>query len=400
MTSSERPGVLEAAARLLCAMFISPPQPSLDSNEHSQNSAPIAIDRAKILTSLKYVIPAKGTADSVISQHHRREEKMKLLKSIALAFSVAFAAAPATAQEFRLLSSWDQNYPYNPHILYPFMEGVEEATDGRIKISFNGPEAVPPFEQLEPVGAGVFHFLFTHGAYHLGTTPIMTVADALIGDLEQIRASGVFDELDQHYQQFGLKLVMLPITPEGAYHIILREPVNEEGNIEGRKIRGSLTYKAIVEMLGGVLVVLPASEIYTALDSGLVDGAAWPIIGVLDYAWNEVAGFLLRPGFGINYEPLFMNLDAWNNLNEQDQEAMMKVAQRIEDSWYEVAPSLWQEEEQELINRGMQITEMGEDENAKLRQAWAEGLWALAAEQNPEATQELRTFAESNGLAE
>lgn len=298
-----------------------------------------------------------------------------------------------------MLSSWDQNYAYNPHILDPFVAGVKEATGGRINISVSGPETVAPFEQLEPVGAGVFDFLFTHGAYHFGTSPMMTAADALEGDLAKVRESGVFDVLDKHYQQFGLKLVMLPITPEGAYHIFLRDPVGDSGDLAGRKIRGSLTYKGIIEMLGGVLTVLPPSEIYTGLEKGLIDGAAWPIIGVKDYKWNEVAGYLLRPGFGVNYEPIFMNLNAWNKLSAEDQKAILDVSHKIEDSWYAVAPSVWAEEEKELLASGMKITEMGAEQKAKLRASWAEGLWALSAEKNAEATKELRDFAVSKGLA-
>ena len=133
----------------------------------------------------------------------------------------------AKAADYRLLSSFDANFAYNPHILYPFVQGLKDRTKGRINITINGPETVPIFEQLEPVGSGVFKFLFTHGAYHVGTTPLFMAADALEGDLAKVRASGVIDFLDKHYQKFGLKLVMLPITPDGAYQLILRDPVSK-----------------------------------------------------------------------------------------------------------------------------------------------------------------------------
>lgn len=324
---------------------------------------------------------------------------MRLFKSVAIAAALAFSSVAAVAQDFRLLSSWDQNYAYNPHLLTPFIEGVKKASNGRIKISVSGPETVAPFEQLEPVGSGVFDLLFTHGAYHFGTSPLMTVADALEGDLTKVRQSGVFDVLDKHYQQFGLKLVVLPITPEGAYHIFLRDPVSADGDLKGRKIRGSLSYKGVVEMLGGVLTVLPASEIYTGLEKGLIDGASWPIIGVLDYKWNEVAKYLLRPGFGVNYEPIFMNLDKWNKLSAEDKKLFLDVGKQVEDHWFKVATSVWQEEEKKLIGLGMKVSEMGAAQKAKLRQAWSDGLWALSAGKNAAATKELREFAVSKGLA-
>lgn len=325
---------------------------------------------------------------------------MTLVKSLVLVAALALPALPADAQDLRMLSSWDENYAYNPYILDPFINGLKEATDGRINITVSGPETVPPFEQLEPVGAGVFDLLFTHGAYHFGTTPIMTAADALQGDIDTVRGSGVFDVLDKHYQQFNLKLIMLPITPDGAYNIILREPVTEAGNLEGRKIRGSLTYKGIIEMLGGVLTVLPPAEIYTGLEKGVIDGAAWPIIGALDYNWYEVAPYMMRPGFGVNYEPIFMNLDRWNSFSAEDQAIILDEARKVEDSWYVDAPTVWKAEEEELIKRGMKVSEIGEKQQAQLLEAWTSGLWAMSAEQNAAATEELRAFARSKGLAE
>lgn len=325
---------------------------------------------------------------------------MKLMKSAAMVTALAVSASGGFAQELRMLSSWDENYAYNPYILEPFYDGVREATDGRITFAQFGPETVPPFEQMEPVGAGVFDLLFTHGAYHFGTSPLMTAADALEGDMQTIRDSGIIEVFDRHYQQFNLKLIMLPITPEGAYHIFLRDPVSETGGLEGRRIRGTLTYTGVIEMLGGVVTVLSPAEIYTALERGVVDGASWPIIGMLDYSWYEVAPHILRPAFGVNYEPIFMNLDRWNTLSEEDQQIILEVAAQVEDSWYEDAVGIWEAEEAELIARGVQITEMGEEQQAQVRQAWSDALWSMSEDRNPEATRELREFARDAGLTD
>ena len=317
-------------------------------------------------------------------------------------FAAVLLALPAKysqAQEFRLLTSWNENFDYHPYILYPFVEGIKKASEGRMTITpIHGPETVPPFEQLQPVGAGVFDFLFTHGAYHFGTTPVMLAVEAIEGHPRELRETGMFDVLDGYYKKFGLKLVVLPVSPRGSYHIMLREAVYADGVIRGRKIRGTLTQKGIIEMLGGVLVVLPPTEIYSALEKGVVDGASWPVVGALGYHWYEVADYLLRPAFGVNYEPIFMNLDRWNSLSSEDQEIIINVAKHVENSWYEKAPEVWKTEENALIEKGMKITEMGAEQKEKLHQAFVDGVWSLAAEKDAKLVRELRNTAKSKGL--
>jgi len=323
---------------------------------------------------------------------------MKLLKVAALTVSLLATSLSASAQQFRMLSSWDKNYPYNPIILEPFMKGIEEASNGRMKFTVSGPETVPPFEQLEPVSSGVFQFLFTSGAYHFGTTPLMLAVEGLDADLETVRKIGLADYLDKHYQKMGLKLVAMPITAKGAYHLILKEPVSKNGDLAGRKIRGTPSHAPIIKLMGASMVTLPPAEIYTALDKGVVDGAAWPRIGVLDYRWNEVSKYLLRPGYGVNYEPIFMNLAAWNKLSPADQKIIKDVAHKIEDTWYVESVKLWDREEKALIAKGMQVTEMGKEQQAKMSAALAEGLWELSAQKSPKDVAALRAFLRSKGL--
>ena len=324
---------------------------------------------------------------------------MKIFVSVAVAILLAIMSSYASAQEFRMLSSWDQNHPLNPIVLNPFMKGVETASKGRITFKVNGPETVSSFEQLQPVSSGVFQFLFTSGAYHFGTTPILMVADALHGDPAAVHSSGVFDFIDKHYQKFGLKLVALPMSPEGGYTIILRLPVGPSGDLSGRKIRSTPTYLPIIKMLGGIGVVLAQSDTYTALEKGTVDGSTTPILSILDYRWNEVAKYLLRPAFGTSCYPLLMNRDTWNKLSEADRQIIMQEGRKVEEAWYKEAPGMWQEAEKKMIAKGMSVTQMGEAQKAKLQVSWENGLFELGATKDAKGIAELRQLARSKGLA-
>lgn len=324
---------------------------------------------------------------------------MKFRPLAMLAIGLLLSPTAASALELRVLSSWDQSYPPRPKLLEVFLKNVETASKGDITFKISGPETVPAFEQLQPVSTGVFQMLFTHGAYHAGQVPILLAAEAFSGDLKKWREVGVREEVDKYYQRVGLKLIALPQTPEGAaYQIILRQPVGPSGDLQGRKIRGTQTYSGVFSMLGASPVVLPPSEIYTSLEKGVVDGAAWPVLGVLNYRWYEVAKHLLRPTFGNLVHPIFMNLNAWNRLTDQQKQLMLGEGRKIEDMWLAEWTKLSDEEHGKLLERGAQVTNMGEAQRAKVNKAMADTLFQLGLQYNAKDVGELREFGKAKGL--
>lgn len=309
------------------------------------------------------------------------------------------SVAAAQAADIRLLTSWDKTNPAIPLLVESFARNVDAATKGGVKFVINGPETVPPFEQLQPVISGAFQMLFTHAIYHYGTTGIAAGLDALGGTLDARRASGVIEAVDKHYQKLGLKVVALPISATRGYHVVLRAPVNPGGDLQGRKLRGTPSYHGVFAMLGAAAVVLPGGEVYSSLEKGVIDGAAWPANAVLGTRWYEVAKFLLRPAFGVAHQLLLMNVGAWNRLSEGERQAFLREGRRIEELWYREYDRMVDEEERALINdKGMRVTEMGDAQKAKVQQTWAASLWKLAEDKSPQEAKEIRDIARSKGL--
>jgi TRAP-type C4-dicarboxylate transport system substrate-binding protein len=322
-------------------------------------------------------------------------------KSLGFAIAVSVTAASgAQAADLRLLSSWDKTNPAVAALAEPFAKGVETATKGSIKFIISGPETVPPFEQLQPVSTGVFQMLFTHAVYHYGTTGIAMGLDALRGDLEARRKSGMLEAIDKSYQKLGLKLVAAAISATRGYHIVLRAPVSPAGDLQGRKVRGTPSYHTVINMLGASPVVLPGGEVYSALEKGVVDGAAWPASGVLGMRWYEVAKYMLRPSFGLSHYLFLMNLNSWNRLTEAERNALLAEGRKVEEIWFKEYDRMVQEEEAELIKRGMQITEMGADQKAKLQATWAAAQWDMAEKKSGQEAKDLRELLRRQGLTD
>ncbi len=326
-----------------------------------------------------------------------------MTKMTVLAGALVLGLMPAAvhAQEVRAVGAFPESFVFTREIAMPFVELVAEESDGALNVNFTGPDAVPPLEQFEPTQAGVFDMLFTHPAYHAGTTPLGLAIDAIAADPEARREGGIIDFIDAYYQnQQGMKLIAAPPTGSIGFRYYLRDPIDGTPAFEGRNIRGTVSYHPMIEALGGAGVVMGGGDVYSSLQTGAIDGAAWGLTGALDFNWHEVAGYMAEPSFGQVGLMVFMNLDAWNALSEDEQAAIERAAIRLEADSVARFDALATEERAALIELGMEVTEFSPDEAAQLNALWSNGVWQVAEGGAPEAVAELRALAQAAGLAE
>ena len=306
-------------------------------------------------------------------------------------------ASFVSAETMGLLSSWNMNYKGAKETVPVFIDMVNDRVP-ELTLNMKGPEAVSPFEQLEPVQTGFYQFLFTHGGYHYGTTGIGMGMDAVNGDPDKRRDSGVWNFVDESYQAIGLKLIAMPTFGDG-YHMVLREPIGPEGDLRGMKIRGTPVYKALIEHLGGSLVVLPPAEIYSALDKGTVDGAAWPVLGALGFKWYETAGYMMRPRFGDTTHLILMNLKSWNSLSKTQQGSLEQVGFDLERELYSRFEKLANEETAELIGLGMKKTQLDPKIAKELPKVFSDGLFGLVVKKDGARGSQFADLARANKLS-
>jgi TRAP-type C4-dicarboxylate transport system substrate-binding protein len=319
------------------------------------------------------------------------------MKRILLAAGVlAIVAGPALAQTktIKLLSSWDRSNFATYESVLAFQDEVKKASGGKLEIDIKGPETVPPFQQIQPVSAGVFDMLYTHGVYHAGAKGLALVADAIEPDLEKRRTAGVIDYLDKYYQKHNkLTMIAMPIQGTQGYAIVSREPLTPEGDLRGRKIRATQSYFGIAKLLNATPVVVPGPETYSALEKGVVDGAFWPAAGILTMKWYEVVKYRLRPSFGNSNEPLFYNLAAWGKLTAQEQGWIKAAGKATEEYMIKQGNVTLAKEDAELDKLGMRVIQFPPDKAAAIKKTWGTSLWELADQCCGDGSKELRELA-------
>ena len=325
-----------------------------------------------------------------------------MIRPIALAGAAALClnTLAASATELRMLGAFPEGFVFTEEIAKPFMALVEEETGGAVNLSMTGPDAVPPLEQFEPTQSGVFDTLFTHPAYHAGTTPVGLAIDAIGVDPKARRDAGIIDFIDRHYQGLGMKLVAAPATGSKGFRYFLKEPISGEPGFEGRKIRGTVSYHPMIEALGGSGVVMGGGDVYSALQTGVVDGAAWGLTGAKDFKWYEVADYMADPVFGQVGVMIFMNLDAWNALTAEQQAGIERAAVRLETESIARFDRLAAQEKEDLLDLGMKMTSFSDSEATQFENLWSNGVWSIAERGDPEKAAGLRDLARKAGLSD
>ncbi len=289
------------------------------------------------------------------------------------------AASEAVAESsLKILRSWPPVIEAVRNI-ERYHEQVEKAAAGELKLSQVGPEVVPPFEQLNPVSAGVFDFLFSHGAYHSGSNGLLIGVDALKLDPKKLRDSGLFEYISNNYEKrHGLKLLALTPTGQDGYHMVLKSLPDPETGIKGRKIRGTSTYHPLIKKLGGSPVVLSFGQIFTALEKGVVDGYCWPVYGLLATKFYEAgAKYVMRPTLGVSRSFTLVNANAFNKLPKKLQTILVEEGKKVEYWSIEFFDDFIAKEEKQLKALGVTYHDYPEKFRPHVRKWFNEGVLDL-----------------------
>jgi TRAP-type C4-dicarboxylate transport system substrate-binding protein len=326
---------------------------------------------------------------------------MLVHKIIGCAIAVAIGLYGTTAgaeTRLRLLSGFPQTLEHVPYIIDVFIKNVGQASAGNLKIVRNGPEVVSPFEQFQPVSSGAFDMLFTSGAYYAGVTGIGMAFDSFVADPAKLRDAGVFDWADKHFQsKHKMKLISIPVAGPAGYTLVLKKPIGPDGGLKDMKIRSTPTYNGLIESIGGVPVILTGAQTYSALEKGVVDGAAWPSIGIVSYKFHEVTKHVLKPDYGSSYVPILMNLNKWNALSAADRKILADEGRKIEVAALKTMGDLQLKEAETLRKMGIGETFLSKENAPKVEQFWAEGIWAQVRKTNGADADALYALAKEKG---
>ena len=129
-------------------------------------------------------------------------------------------------------------------------------------------------------------------------------------------------------QTMGLPLRGLMYGEEGFRHFFFKNEVTDINSLKGMKIRVSEDpiMTGMVKALGANPTVVSFTELYSALQTGVCDGAEQPIANYKSNAFPEVAPYLMLDGHTLGAVQVVITDNAWAKLNEQQQGWIMEAA--------------------------------------------------------------------------
>jgi len=132
--------------------------------------------------------------------------------------------------------------------------------------------------------------------------------------------------------------------------------------VQGKVMRAAgPAFEQMLAAAGASINAMPSSEIYTGLQTGVLDGANTSSGSLVSYRIFEQVKCLTPPGdyaLWFMYEPILMSKPAFEKLTPEQQKALTDAGQKAEDYFFEEAKKLDQTLVETFEKAGVQIDQM------------------------------------------
>jgi TRAP-type mannitol/chloroaromatic compound transport system substrate-binding protein len=260
---------------------------------------------------------------------------------------------------------------------------VAALTGGKFKISPRAAgEVAPPLEVLDVVSQGAVQCGHTASYYYIGKSPVLafgtTVPFGLTAQQQNawLYEGGGLAKLQEIYAK-KFNLIQFPAgnsgTQMGGW---FRKEVSTLNDLKGLKMRIPGLGGQVMAKLGVTVQTLGGGEIFQALQTGAIDASEW--VGPYDdekLGLNKIAKFYYYPGWwepGSTFE-LQINLNEWNKLPPQYQEAIKTAAYESNTTMLARYDARNNEALQRLVSSGVRLRPYSEE----ILQAAAKASFAL-----------------------
>ncbi len=127
-------------------------------------------------------------------------------------------------------------------------------------------------------------------------------------------------------------LVALAWMDGGTRNLYTKKPVRKIEDLQGMKVRvmGNPLFVDMMNAMGGNGIAMDTGEIFSALQTGVIDGAENNPPTMLEHNHYQNAKYYTLTGHLILPEPVVMSKETWNSLTPEQQALVKKVAKEAQ----------------------------------------------------------------------
>ncbi|MFL2791221.1 MAG: TRAP transporter substrate-binding protein DctP [Paracoccaceae bacterium] len=242
-----------------------------------------------------------------------------------------------------------------------------------------GPEAIGMFQQPAAVRDGVVDMVHTPGSFYGKSVPEIDAMVASTVNPMEARANGGAALMDAaHQKRFNVRHLGW-IDGGVQFHIYnsQKPKFGADGvlDLSGVKLRDNPIYHAFFMAMNATTAGMPATEVYAALEKGVVDAAAWTSIGLMDLKWDKFMKYRVDPQFYNTDIGVIFNKDSWNSLSAESQDLIQNVVIEWEEKSYNDRQADVVEEAAALKAGGMEFVDHSPEGGAKYLKMADDAAW-------------------------
>jgi TRAP-type C4-dicarboxylate transport system substrate-binding protein len=273
-----------------------------------------------------------------------------------------------------------------------FVDAVNKRSQGRLKIEWlGGPEVFASFDQIHAIKAGTVDMdLYYPWAYMKSLMPEAEAQGLSELAAWEERKSGLFELWSEIFEKRVNAKYLGRLHSNVTFNVFCNRKVDKVDDFKGLKIRVMPLYIPFMKALGASPVTMPPTDIYTAMERGVVDGFMWPRVGMISWGLQEVTKFMILPGV-FQMEPATMiNLDRWKKIPKDLQDLLLEVIQDYEYIGTMRNYMILEKEERVREKAGMKIIQLPPEEAAKFVKTAYDMTWIEIMKAAPEYGPKLR----------
>ncbi len=302
------------------------------------------------------------------------------------------AAASADPVTLRVQTHYATEHPTGKQLAI-WADDVQTMSGGDITIEmFYSSSVVATTETFDAAINGIVDCDATGGAYQTGKNPAFQFVGDIMGGYETpwqqyswLYYGDGYDAAQELYNAQNMQLVGWAIY--GQESLSSSAPIAGLEDLKGWKFRSPPGMETeIFEQLGASPIVMDFTEIFTALETGIIDGAdASGLYNNVGLGLYDIVKHATYPGFhSMPSDHLACNLDVWNGLTDQQRRIIDTAWQKLA---FQIALSNGKNNSaaaSELAAAGVTLHEWSPEDRAAFRAA-AQATWEDWGTRSPEA---------------